>query len=220
MGIFTKKKKISEPDIPGFAELEDNSSKKQILSGEILTKVPGKKEDEIDEERFLPSELDMDESNYDFNSEKIRELPEIPGSSEKDEEKEIIPELKKKLPEKITVDVKEIHENPSKMNTRNKNKSSKYPDEENLGENRGENFKESSLKQEKAVFIKIEDFNSVALAISEVKNKVKTIEQNINDIKTIKAKEDAEILAWERDLIEIREKLSSIDLILKHKIEE
>ena len=45
------------------------------------------------------------------------------------------------------------------------------------------------------------------------------IDRNITEIKSIKSRQDSEILAWERELIEIKDRLASVDGILKRKIQ-
>ncbi|MBS3073446.1 hypothetical protein J4465_01470 [Candidatus Pacearchaeota archaeon] len=220
MGFFSKKKKLPEPGAPGFAELEvsdedilnsipvSNIEEGNVKLPDQLPELPMKKKNVPD----LPEDAETEEE---IN---LKKLPEIPGihvkeigenknKEEQDKGYGIITPMKKELPKRITMDLKEAEEHPEKILSKRTKPEQRKEDNE---------FSDSN-NSDRSVFIKIEDFNSITFAIQEIKNKVMIIDRDITEIKIIKSKQDSEILAWERELVEIKDRLSSIDGILKRK---
>lgn len=240
MGLFNKKKKIPEPEIPGFAETEKN---KFLVSDKLISNIASennlnfsssfndesinsKKDD--DDLKYQEENDDWSDVNYGNNEEEyedIGELPEIPGieeirkQKEIEKEKKIIPDVEKKI---SIIDVKDTKKNNLKAK-----KLKSEEENENIELNISSGLKnESKMKKsiiddsDKSIFVKIEDFNSVNLAINEIKNKILLIKKNIDQINQIKEKEDEEIKNWERELVLIKEKLAYVDEILKTKAEK
>ncbi len=126
------------------------------------------------------------------------------------------------------LDIKDVEKNPSQIKkTEHKIRNNK--DEEEEEENEGENTKEKERKMkknvniddsDKSIFVRIEDFNSVNIAINEIKNKISLIKKNMDEIGKIKEREDEEMKNWEKELILIKEKLAYVDEILKAKTEK
>lgn len=217
MGFFSKKKKLPEPGAPGFAELEvsDEDILNSIPHADIEggnVKLPEEFPEIPKRKKSIPDLPDDAETEEEINSKK---LPEIPGTEDKDikenenEEEQnkgygIITPMKKELPKRMTMDLREAEEHPEKI------LSKRMKPEQNKEDLEFDN-------SDRSVFIKIEDFNSITFAIQEIKNKVTMIDRNIAEIKSIKSRQDSEILAWERELIEIKDRLASVDGILKRK---
>lgn len=216
MGLFSRKKKLPEQEAPGFAELEVsdedlinsppvlNSEDENVKLPEQLPEIPRKKKNLPD----LPEDADNEE---DIRSKKLPEIPGMlggKGDNKKDEEKyDILPTMNKELPKKMTMDVREAEEHPERILSK-RMKPEKTKDDFAFDQS------------DRSVFIKIEDFNSITFAIQEIKNKVSMIDRDIVEIKSIKSRQDSELLAWEREMVEIKEMLSSIDAILKRKIQD
>lgn len=227
MGFFNKKKKLPELGAPGFAELEvsdedllnsiphSNIERGNVKLPEEFPELPKRKKSIPD----LPEDAETEEE---IN---LKKLPEIPGveiknvgeneneENEEDQSKPgqnkdygIITPMKKELPKRMTMDLREAEEHPEKI------LSKQMKPEKNKEDLEFDN-------SDRSVFIKIEDFNSITFAIQEIKNKVTMIDRNITEIRSIKSRQDSEILAWERELIEIKDRLASVDGILKRKIQ-
>lgn len=154
--------------------------------------------------------------------EEHEELPEIPGLEEKEEKpkhKSFIPELKKELPEKIAVDIGHVNENPAQIYKKHKALREEISHKHAVEQKQMP--KEARDKDEdKSIFVKIEDFNSVTFSLNEIKNKLKLIEGDISQLKALKAREDSEIVSWEQEVMSIKEKLVTIDKILSSKTEK
>ncbi len=215
MALFKKKKPILE-EPPGFPELKRDIP--QIEEPKIESKV-FKEIDMPDlpeiEEQEEPEEIEEMESE-ELEDEEQKELTEIPGLKERESEKSkksTIPELKKELPKKISVDIKDAHENPAKIYKRNKD----IKQIQNIEREHRQKTRNNHEEDDKSIFVKIEDFNNVTFSLNEIKNKLKLIEGDISELKSLKSREDSEIMAWEQEIISIKEKLLNINKILSNK---
>lgn len=74
-------------------------------------------------------------------------------------------------------------------------------------------------RQDKPVFIRLDRFQSSLRNFQEIRKQMQDIESYIGEIKTIKAKEDAELAEWTKELAEVKAKLESIDSTLFSKLE-
>lgn len=67
------------------------------------------------------------------------------------------------------------------------------------------------LKEEKAIFVQIENYKAALSTLDSIKEKIKTAEIILNELNQIKQKEDAEHSEWQNNINEIKRKLSLVD---------
>lgn len=60
------------------------------------------------------------------------------------------------------------------------------------------------------VFIKIDDYNKVLEAINDVKEKIRSAQVLLDEVKQIKNQEDKQIEVWEKNISQIEEKANFI----------
>jgi len=71
-------------------------------------------------------------------------------------------------------------------------------------------FQPSSEKSE-PVFVRLDKFQNAVKNFSEIKRQLVEIESYLEEIKKIRLNEDQELGEWEREILNIKEKLESID---------
>ena len=69
---------------------------------------------------------------------------------------------------------------------------------------------------ENGVFVKIDDYKDVLDVIGLIKEKVSQAKGNIEKIKSVKEREDAELSSWSSKLAEIESKVGEMDRALLH----
>ena len=69
------------------------------------------------------------------------------------------------------------------------------------------------------IFVRIDKFQTALKNFEEIGKQLSGIERYLAEIKEIKDKEDAEIIAWARELEEIKVKLAAIDETIFNKLE-
>jgi hypothetical protein len=69
---------------------------------------------------------------------------------------------------------------------------------------------------ENGVFVKIDDYKDVLDVIGLIKDKVSHAKSNVEKIKSIKEREDAELNSWSTRLAEIESKVGEMDKVLLH----
>jgi len=76
-------------------------------------------------------------------------------------------------------------------------------------------------KEDKAepVFVRIDKFQNALKSFNEIKKQIAAIEDYLGEVKEIKAKEEQELEEWDKEIIEIKSKLDSIDREIFDKLE-
>lgn len=218
MALFKKKKHILE-EPPGFPELKKEVKiiEEPEMESKTFKEIDMPELPEIEEQEEYQEPEEDEEESEELEDEEQKELTEIPGLDVEEpklekKKKSAIPELKKELPKKISVDLKDAHENPAKIYKRHKeDKQNSFIEKEHKQKT------QNNEEGEKSIFVKIEDFNNVTFSLSEIRNKLKLIESDISELKSLKSKEDSEIMSWEQEIISIKEKLLNITKILSNK---
>lgn len=66
-------------------------------------------------------------------------------------------------------------------------------------------------REAEPVFVRIDKYKAALMNFNEVRKRLAEIESMLNNIKEIKAREDAELQEWETEIQEVKSKLDSID---------
>lgn len=76
-------------------------------------------------------------------------------------------------------------------------------------------------KEDKAepVFVRIDKFQNALKSFNEIKKQLVAIEDYLAEVREIKAKEEQELGEWDKEIIEIKSKLDSIDREIFNKLE-
>lgn len=70
---------------------------------------------------------------------------------------------------------------------------------------------ETPLIEEKAIFVQIDKYKQAIETLELVKEKLKTSQAILNEINALKKQEEAELLEWQNNIEEIKEKLNIVD---------
>lgn len=76
-----------------------------------------------------------------------------------------------------------------------------------------------TIKKGTDVFIKIEKYNNIRRLIDEAENKLSEIDQTIKNIRETRLKEEQEISAWEKDIMDARTKIQEVSDTIFQKID-
>ena len=68
-----------------------------------------------------------------------------------------------------------------------------------------------AIPEEKAIFVKIDKYKEAIDTLEIIKEKLKTAQVVLNELRELKRKEEAELEEWENTLNNIKEKLTLID---------
>lgn len=82
-----------------------------------------------------------------------------------------------------------------------------------------ERTEERILRAREPIFIKIDKFSEALSNFESIKKKVEEIDDLLKRTREIRQKEQEEFNAWEKEIIEIKEKINSIDEKLFSKLE-
>ena len=67
------------------------------------------------------------------------------------------------------------------------------------------------VPEEKAIFVKVEKYKEAIDTLEIIKEKLKTAQAVLNELKELKRKEEAELEEWQSSINDIKEKLTLID---------
>lgn len=70
------------------------------------------------------------------------------------------------------------------------------------------------MKTKKQVFVKMEHYKEALDTINKVRDKLKDADVVLNELRSMKLKEDEYLAKWHRDLEEIKNRLNKMDQIL------
>ena len=70
------------------------------------------------------------------------------------------------------------------------------------------------IKGKKQVFIKMDHYKEALDTIHKIREKIKSADAVLNDLRSMKSKEDEHLDKWHRDLEVIKEKLTKMDDVL------
>src|SRR3989344_80237 len=68
-----------------------------------------------------------------------------------------------------------------------------------------------AIPEEKAIFVKVEKYKEAIDTLEIIKEKLKTAQAVLNELRELKRKEEAELEEWENTLNNIKEKLTLVD---------
>jgi hypothetical protein len=71
--------------------------------------------------------------------------------------------------------------------------------------------KSLAVPEEKAIFVKVDKYKEAIDTLEIIKEKLKTAQVVLNELKELKKKEDAELEEWQNNISEIKEKLTLVD---------
>ena len=74
-------------------------------------------------------------------------------------------------------------------------------------------------KSNEPVFVRLDKFQTAVKNLKEVKKQISDIEAYLSEIRQIKAKEEVELSAWEKEILEIKARLDSLDKGIFSKVE-
>lgn len=77
----------------------------------------------------------------------------------------------------------------------------------------------NSSERNEPIFVRIDKFQAALKNFSEIKQQLNDIESYLEEIKSIRAKEDQELGEWEHEITDIKAKLESIDRGVFSKLE-
>lgn len=75
----------------------------------------------------------------------------------------------------------------------------------------GESSRPLVLPEEKAIFVKVDKYKEAIDTLEIIKDKLKTTQVVLNELRELKKKEDAELEEWQSSIDEIKEKLTLVD---------
>ena len=78
----------------------------------------------------------------------------------------------------------------------------------------------AKIRESKPIFVRIDKFQIARNSLESVKLKLSEIESLLKQIRDIKAKEDAELSAWESDMENIKARIQSVISDVFNKIED
>ena len=64
------------------------------------------------------------------------------------------------------------------------------------------------------VFVKVDEYKEILDVLDMIKGRVKEIRDTLNDIKTLRNEEDAELAMWNNAISDIEKKIDGIDNIM------
>ncbi len=67
------------------------------------------------------------------------------------------------------------------------------------------------VPEEKAIFVKVEKYKEAIDTLEIIKEKLKTVQAVLNELKDLKRKEEAELEEWQSSINDIKEKLTLVD---------
>lgn len=183
MGLFKKKGKNEEEEIPKLPELPQLPDLPDFSESEKkdfdLNKIP--EEEPLPQ---LPSFPNGSLGNK-FSQDTIKEA--ITGRKEEeveaDESAEKLPTMQRPLVREETKEMRKENYFPQKMRT----------------------------KEAEPIFIRIDRFEEGSQTFEEVRTKIAEIEEMFNEVKKIKEKEEQELLSWEDEIKQIKAKIENID---------
>ena len=70
------------------------------------------------------------------------------------------------------------------------------------------------MTQSAHVFVKVEEYKEILDVLDMIKDKVKEIRENINDIHSLRNEEDAELAMWNTTINDIERKINNIDKMM------
>ena len=70
------------------------------------------------------------------------------------------------------------------------------------------------MTQSAHVFVKVEEYKEILDVLDMIKDKVKEIRENINDIHSLRNEEDAELAMWNATINDIERKINNIDKMM------
>jgi hypothetical protein len=154
----------------------------------------------------------------------LPDFPELPGESLGDEKTSILSEELPSLPSFPPSDMaEEISQQAIKSEINTPSLTKPYTQEISPVQKEVEKKRvlEISPRQEKLepVFVRLDKFQGSLKNFQEIKKQMGDIEAYLSDIRRIREKEDAELGEWEKELIDIKIKLESIDSTLFNKLE-
>ena len=67
------------------------------------------------------------------------------------------------------------------------------------------------MPEEKAIFVKVDKYKEAIDTLEIIKEKLKTTQVVLNELRELKKKEDAELEEWQASIDQIKEKLTLVD---------
>jgi len=67
------------------------------------------------------------------------------------------------------------------------------------------------MPEEKAIFVKVDKYKEAIDTLEIIKEKLKTAQSILNELKDLKKKEEAELEEWQNSINDIKEKLTLVD---------
>ncbi len=68
-----------------------------------------------------------------------------------------------------------------------------------------------AVPEEKAIFVKVEKYKEAIDTLEIIKEKLKTAQSVLNELRELKSKEEAELEEWQSTINDIKEKLTLVD---------
>ena len=68
-----------------------------------------------------------------------------------------------------------------------------------------------AVPEEKAIFVKVEKYKEAIDTLEIIKEKLKTAQSILNELRELKRKEEAELEEWQSTINDIKEKLTLVD---------
>lgn len=68
-----------------------------------------------------------------------------------------------------------------------------------------------AIPEEKAIFVKVDKYKEAIDTLEIIKEKLKTAQVILNELKELKRKEEAELEEWQSSINDIKEKLTLVD---------
>lgn len=68
-----------------------------------------------------------------------------------------------------------------------------------------------AVPEEKAIFVKVEKYKEAIDTLEIIKEKLKTAQSVLNELRELKRKEEAELEEWQSTINDIKEKLTLVD---------
>jgi hypothetical protein len=73
---------------------------------------------------------------------------------------------------------------------------------------------QEEMKAKKQIFVKMENYKEALDTINKVRDKIKDADMVLNELRSMKSKEDEHLAKWHRDLEDVKDKLNKMDQIL------
>ncbi len=154
----------------------------------------------------LPVALSLPSINKNITSRDINELPTFPRSTNSQNDN-----FNQDLVKSAVTDTSE-----NSYENEDETQSTKIPTMPLFDENRGkimdaDQQMSSMIPQKQTIYIKVEKFNALQEALSEIQEQIKSLTKQVELLKDVKIKQVQEINEWDNEMKKINQRLSRID---------